>query len=531
MKKTIHVTHAHPRKRLGLLSATVLLALALIAGACSSDSATPDAASPTATPESNTGDNTEDPTPASDAPAATAPGPDESAPPSVEPPVTCLGTLPDVEMTCGRLTVPVDYDEPAGGTFSLPYVVLPALSDDPAVEPLVFMQGGPGFSTVSTIPLFVDRFSELRQDRDMIFLEQRGTDPSGVFLRCDPGLATLDDIRECRDGWAADGIDLSAFTTLNAAKDLALLRETLGIEQWHLLGGSYGTTLAMVLMDTDPDGAASVILDAPTAPDVIIYEADIESLLNAFSNVFADCAADADCDRRNPDLFATHLANFEGLAVEPWDVASTDLAGLFGPTVHQQSYFGLSVELLQGQPGFLPTYVTAIAARDANALLGLLDDGGDDQDTEPHDQTTDPRFAQGLNYSIYCAEEAPFFDRNNTRIETVDAWPAGTVEFLLQPVEQICEVWDVEAADPGDVDQIVSAIPTLILAGEYDFTTPLRQGEIAAAGLSDVELIEVPSTGHTTLENRCARSIMVDFLLAPGGDRSCLADIAPIEWG
>ena len=67
--------------------------------------------------------------------------------------------------------------------------------------------------------------------------------------------------------------------------------------------------------------------------------------------------------------------------------------------------------------------------------------------------------------------------------------------LLLTAVEHVCEIWNVEPADPSDVDQISSPIPTLILAGEYDFTTPLRQGEIAAAGLSNAELLEVPSTG------------------------------------
>ncbi len=444
-------------------------------------------------------------------------------------PEACLEALPKIEMTCGRLTIPVDYDDPDGDTFSLPYVVLPALTEDPAAEPVVFLQGGPGASTLATVPLFVE-YAELREDRDMIFLEQRGTDPSSVFLRCDPDLATLDDIQECHDGHVADGIDLSAFTTLNAAKDLALLREDLGIEQWHLLGGSYGTTLAMVTMDNDPDGTESVILDAPTAPDVIIYSADIESLLNAYSNVFADCAADTDCDRRNPDLFNTHLTNFEGLADEPWDISTTDLVEWFGPTINQESYFGVTQQLLIGEPGALPAIVTAIADRDLDALLDFVAVAADGDTTEAEFPASDPGFAQGLNYSIYCAEEAPFFDRANTEIETVDQWPVGTVDFLLQPVEEICEVWDVEPADPSDVDQVISAIPTLILAGEYDHTTPLRQGEIAAAGLSDVELIEVPSTGHTTLENDCARRIMVDFLQARGGDRSCLADIGPIVW-
>ncbi len=499
MNPTIDDQNPRPKSWLRLASVPILLSLALALAACSST----------------------------------------DAPSIAEPATTCLEIVPDVEVACGQLTVPADHDEPDGATFSLPYVVLPALGDNPAAEPLVYLQGGPGESTMTAVPLFVEN-PEFRQDRHIVFLEQRGTDPTGLFLRCDQNLATFDDLQECYDGYVADGVDLSAFTTLNAAKDLALLRAELGVEQWHLLGASYGTTLAMVAMDNDPGGTASVILDGPTAPDVIIYNADSESQLDAFSNVFNNCAADPDCSSRNTDLFDTHLANYQRLFDEPWDVMSSDLAEVFGPTIDHDAYLGLSIELLQGQPGALPAFITAIANRDAATLLEFAegeegDDGTEDADgaegaARQEPQGPEPEFAAGLNHSVYCAEEAPYFDLETNPIVTVDEWPAGTAELLLPPVDQMCEIWKVDPADPSDVDQIVSAIPTLILAGEYDALTPLRQGEIAAAGLSESELIEVPSTGHTTLSNGCARSIMVDFLRSPGGDRSCLADIAPIVW-
>lgn len=522
--------HPASKKRLGLLSGPALVSVAMAVGACSSaDSIADETTTTTST--------TETPVPATGHAAPTTDSGNSEGSSSastdavVEPAASaaCRENLPDVEMNCGHLTVPADYGEPDGNTFSLPYVVLPAHGDNPSAEPLVFLQGGPGASTMSAIPLFVDD-DGFRQDRDIIFLEQRGTDPSGLFLDCDPSLL---DLQECYDGYVADGIDLSAFTTLNAAKDLASLRSELEIERWHLLGASYGTTLAMVAMDNDPAGTASVILDGPTAPDVIIYNADIESLLDAYSNVFGDCADDADCSDRYSDLFDTHVANFQQLDDEPWNLAGTDLAHEFGPALDHVSYFVLSAEVLIGHPGALPAFVTAVGDRDVDAMRALAAAGGADENPDPDEaepETDGTGIATGLNYSIYCAEEAPFFDLDTNPIDTADEWSAEIIDFLLSVYVQDCEDWKVDPADPSDVDQIKSAIPTLILAGEYDHTTPIRQGEIAAAGLSDVELIEVPSTGHTTLENDCARSIMADFLRAPGGDRSCLADIAPIQW-
>ena len=513
MTKHTDITFSNPKKRRGLLWGCVLIILALVGAACGSDELAQDP--PTLT------ETTESPIQTTEAPAQTT----EAQPPSTS--ESCVDGLPDVAMQCGHLTVPVDYDEPGGSTYSLPYVVLPALGGTPSDEPVAFLQGGPGYSTMSIVSFFVDNL-ELRQDRDMIFLEQRGTDPSGLFLDCDSPF----DIQACYDGYVSDGIDLSSFTTLNSAKDLATLRSELGIERWHLLGGSYGTTLAMVAMDNDPEGTASVILDAPTAPDVIIYNADTESLLNAFSKVFDNCAADADCAERHPDLFNRHLANFDTLATEPWNLTNPDLVAQAGPVLGPDFYFEVGVEVVQGSPGVLPALVTAVADRDEDALLELFNGDPAEDPDEPDDgpESGQSGFARGLNHSIYCAEEAPFFDLTTNPIDTVDDWPADAFDLLLGINVIDCDTWQVDAADLGDVDRITSAIPTLILAGEYDHTTPLRQAEIAAAGLSNAEVIEVPSTGHTTLDNECARHIMVDFLQAPGGDRTCLATIEPIEW-
>ena len=524
MKQAIDTPHQSPKKRTTFAPGAVLLIVALIVAACSSDNSTSDGASTTDTPVSTSSETPQ---------ASNAAVPDQSETPTVDLATVCPDMLPDIEMTCGELTVPVDHDEPDGDMFSLPYVVLPALGDNPAAEPLVYLEGGPGLSTLEALRWFVDD-PDLRHDRDMIFLEQRGTDPSGVFLRCDPDLADLADVQQCYDGYVADGIDLSAFTTLNAAKDLALLRGHLDIERWHLMGASYGTTLAMVAMDNDPDGTASVILDGPTAPDVIIYNADVESLLDGFSKVFANCEADDDCSSRHKALFDTHIANFEGLFEAPWNVDDPELIDFMGPTIDHQTYQTLSLMLVMSEPGSLPAFVTAISNRDGVALLELIksteDADVDEGSVENEASIYSAGIAQAMNFSVYCAEEAPFFNLDTNPIETVDEWPEGTIDLYIVRGDLICDVWKVDPADPGDADQIRSAIPTLVLAGEYDYTTPIRQAEIAAAGLSQAEVIEVPSTGHTTWDNQCARTIMADFLRAPGGDRSCLADIPPIEW-
>jgi proline iminopeptidase len=59
-------------------------------------------------------------------------------------------------------------------------------------------------------------------------------------------------------------IDLAKNTTGNLVADIELLREHLGIEKWLVLGGSWGSTLALAYAETHPGRVTEVILFAVT---------------------------------------------------------------------------------------------------------------------------------------------------------------------------------------------------------------------------------------------------------------------------
>jgi proline iminopeptidase len=54
--------------------------------------------------------------------------------------------------------------------------------------------------------------------------------------------------------------DLSANTTWNLVADLELLREHLGIERWQVLGGSWGSGLALAYAETHPERVTELVL-------------------------------------------------------------------------------------------------------------------------------------------------------------------------------------------------------------------------------------------------------------------------------
>jgi proline iminopeptidase len=59
---------------------------------------------------------------------------------------------------------------------------------------------------------------------------------------------------------SAPDTDLATNTTAHLIADAELLREHLGVERWSVLGGSWGSTLALAYAETHPDRVTEMIL-------------------------------------------------------------------------------------------------------------------------------------------------------------------------------------------------------------------------------------------------------------------------------
>jgi pimeloyl-ACP methyl ester carboxylesterase len=101
--------------------------------------------------------------------------------------------------------VPLDYDNPDSVELELFAARIPALTANPAPDPVVLINGGPGGSAVDLYLQMAGAFDPIRRDRDILLLEQRGTGRSLSGLDCDiPDdfdliTASEDDIRRTVD--------------------------------------------------------------------------------------------------------------------------------------------------------------------------------------------------------------------------------------------------------------------------------------------------------------------------------------------
>lgn len=102
---------------------------------------------------------------------------------------------------------------------------------NPSGKPVVVLHGGPGGGIVH----FLRRFNNPQAYRIILF-DQRGCGKSTPF-------------GELREN-----------TTWDLVADMEGLRKLLGIERWQVLGGSWGSTLALAYAETYPERVSELIL-------------------------------------------------------------------------------------------------------------------------------------------------------------------------------------------------------------------------------------------------------------------------------
>src|ERR1051325_7519699 len=76
---------------------------------------------------------------------------------------------------CGTFEVFEDRDLKSGRKIALKIVVYPATGPDKAADPLFYIPGGPGSSATEDAPFVARQLAKIREHRDLVFVDQRGT--------------------------------------------------------------------------------------------------------------------------------------------------------------------------------------------------------------------------------------------------------------------------------------------------------------------------------------------------------------------
>ncbi len=190
---------------------------------------------------------------------------------------------------CGVVALPLDYDEPRGATTEVALLRIPATDPARRIGTLFLNPGGPGGSGVeiaAAAPQFLD--PELLARFDVVGFDPRGTNYSsnvqcfkdvgqqaaalaGMNVPFPVGYAESKAFVASSEAFgracSTQGKPLSgSMSTAEVARDMDVLRRTLGDQQLSYLGFSYGSYLGSVYANLFPDRVRALVIDGVLDP-------------------------------------------------------------------------------------------------------------------------------------------------------------------------------------------------------------------------------------------------------------------------
>ena len=301
-----------------------------------------------------------------------------------------IAGFPDLDfpsgVQCGYLTVLENRAKPDGRRIRIFVMRAPAVSATPKPDPIVYLSGGPGGAGSFEVAFMVKH--GLNADREVIFVDQRGTHRADPLLGCPEWEQFLYDavsvpfaaesttaadaaaIKKCRDRLAATGVDLAAYNSTENAADIADLRVALGIDTWNVYGVSYGSKLALTVLRDHPQGIRSVVLDSVSPPTNNIVEKWWSAPASSFKAIFAACAAQPACATAYPNLEADFTATVNRLDTTPVVAQVKDASG--APVTVNIDGFAFAYTVImaseRGDASGVPKMIADMARGDAGAV-------------------------------------------------------------------------------------------------------------------------------------------------------------------
>ena len=452
------------------------------------------------------------------------------------------GSDRDLTFSCGTTTVPVSYEDPDGGTLQLFLVRATLAGQTGRIGSLVVNPGGPGQSATDaaiqsalTLPQdVVGRFDIVgvdprgvglstpvecisdQQKDDFFAADPRPTDAAAL----DANLGRVEDVAAaCADEY---GAALGAFDTVDSARDLDLVRQSLGDEQLTYLGYSYGTTLGSTYAELFPDRVRALVLDGAVDPDATQQESAearaqaFEAAFDAFAanctGLIAGCPVGAD-----PRAFVTDLLNQAAAAPVPSSRAGETRQATPGLVLN-------GVRSALYQPSAWPQLAQSLAAArngDAAGILTLADTYTGRNDDGTYSNVVD------ANLAVSCADTDEEFTDAQVRGLIAD-WGARYPLFGADAALGLytCSAWDAPRTPLPDRDAEGSA-PIVVVGTQGDPVTPLPGAVDMAEDLVSGVLLTWQGSGHTAYpKTECVTAAVNAYLIdlvAPQDGLTCPA--------
>ena len=448
----------------------------------------------------------------------------------------------DPSVLCGYVSVPLRHGVEGSARIRLAVVVIPAADlERRKPDPLFLAQGGPGGSTIAGFAqvLLGDLTKRPVLDRDLVLWDQRGTYFSQPRLLCReasrlPPDASPEQLREamrkCGVRLAAEAGDLSAFNSVENARDADAVRAALGYETFNFYGVSYGTELGQFLMRERPQHLRAVVLDA-VVPLGFSLVTDVPAVQQRVMEQYArSCSESAQCNAAYPNLGARYLALLDRLDKAPVPVpAARGAAAARGPDGK-----AAAPDTIDGKDLDAALY-QSIYDREAVPLVPYIIDRAEQGDLSfvmnfvqlMRDEQSD--MADGMYLTVVCSQYGDT--------------PAGALQFTGvakrvaesaadegRQILEACTDWRIRLLDKALLQPVKSDIPTLLLSGSFDPITPPAHAERVASTLGHAYTVTFARGTHgQAFSLPCANRLISAFLDKPDErpDASCANEASP----
>ncbi|GAA1134518.1 alpha/beta hydrolase [Nocardioides aquiterrae] len=430
---------------------------------------------------------------------------------------------------CATLTVPLDYHHPDGDTLDLALLKVPATGD--RIGSLVVNPGGPGAPGTDYAANASSVFRDpITRAFDVVGFDPRGTgdsdpvdcltdDELDQYVAEDPDPDTAAEAAQYLHWVDAFGRgcpersgELAAHvTTVEAARDMDVLRAALGEAQLDYFGASYGTKLGATYADLFPDRVGRLVLDGAVDLSISSRELSLEQAAGfetALRAYVSDCVAGGDCYLGDTvDAGLARIRSFlDQVDAEPLPTSEADRTLQVG-----NAFYGVVLPLYNRD--YWPYLDQALKAGldgDGTLLLRFSDLYNSRGPSGYTDNSTEAQYAINClddPYAIPASRvpaNVPDFEQASPTFGRVFAWGLTT-----------CGGMQVTATEHDRHVDAKGAPPIVVIGTTRDPATPYEWAVHLADQLDSGVLVSRDGDGHTGYNagNACVDSAVEDYLI------------------
>ena len=419
---------------------------------------------------------------------------------------------------CGTLEVAENPAHPGGRTIELYVAVMPATELASPSEPVFFIAGGPGGSTVADWAEAPNIFVGLNAQHDIVLVDQRGTGRSHLLVLPPPNPGEEPAAYANRALGSIDG-DPRYYTTAAAMDDLDAVRQALGYTKIDLYGSSYGATAVQYYLRQHGDRVKAAVLDGGTLVDVPVFERIAPNSQVALDHVLDRCLADPGCAATYPNVRSELTDVMARLSRKP---VATDVMDPSGQTIVVTSEVLASTihQLLVGSDsGTVPWLIhTAWSGNLTEVAVALSKYLGGDQ-------------VLLMTLEILCSEAWARNDPEQVKALGRGSYLLSNQVAFAKSYAGACAYAPPGFVLPNDDQSVQTTVPVLLLNGSDDPQDPPGNVAEARHQMPNSMLVVAPGQGHTVGNIGCLPTVVVDYFnhgrTNPATANACVAEMRP----